>query len=90
MLTLGMLIEMDDDELETNEIFGYKRHIDEINRVWERANQTGGEVFDIEGASYGMDGLSQAERDFFTDFKFAEKSFLPKELLEFLGRRRVH
>jgi hypothetical protein len=38
MLTLGMLIEMDDDELETNEIFGYKRHIDEINRVWERAN----------------------------------------------------
>ena len=41
MLTLGMLVEMHDDELETNEIFGYKRHIDEINRVWEKQNSTG-------------------------------------------------
>jgi hypothetical protein len=28
--------------------------------------------------------------DFVNDFKFAEKSFLPKELLEFLGRRMDH
>lgn len=50
MLTLGMLVEMDDEELETNEIFGYKRHIDEINRVWEIQHSTEDE-FDIDGAS---------------------------------------
>jgi hypothetical protein len=57
MLTLGMLVEMDDDELETNEIFGYKRHIDEINRVWEKQNATD-DPFDVEGATQGMDGLT--------------------------------
>jgi hypothetical protein len=56
MLTLGMLVEMDDDELETNEIFGYKRHIDEINRVWENQNAPD-DPDDEEGTNEGMDGL---------------------------------
>ena len=56
MLTLGMQVEMDDDELETNEIFGYKRHIDEINRVWENQNAPD-DPDDEEGTNEGMDGL---------------------------------
>ena len=56
MLTLGMQVEMDDDELETNEIFGYKRHIEEINRVWENQNAPD-DPDDEEGTNEGMDGL---------------------------------
>jgi hypothetical protein len=37
-----------------------------------------------------MDGLTEEEKDFVEGFKFCEMSFLPKELLEFIGRRKIH